>query len=622
MLSSSTCSSGAAAGNGDLTVRLFGGLTRAVNITTGTLLATEIVLLFTSVVSRYVFDRPLIWSDELASILFLWLAAFGASIAFNRNQHMRMTSISERATGRTDLVLQALAVIIPLVFMAILTYFSLGYAEEEAWITTPALGLSNSWRAAALPAGGALMCLFGLYHLLRLPNRRLVLGVTVATAIIFGILFLGTPLYAALGKWNLVVFFVVFVAAAVFSGVPIAFCFGTATLGYLALTTHTPLVVMVGRVDEGMSHLILLAIPLFIFLGLLMEATGMARVMLIFLSALVGHLRGGLSFVLIGAMYLVSGISGSKTADMAAIAPALIPEMKARHESPGGLTALLAATGAQTETIPPSLVLIAISSATGISISALFTGGLLPAVVVGVILCLVVWWRARRSAVTTDKRPPWRFIGKSFLVSLPALLLPFIIRAAVVEGVATATEVSTVGIFYTLIASMIFYSRLTLRDIGRMLVDTASLTGAILFIVGTATAMAWALTQSGFSNDLTAFMSSLPGGRTAFMLASILIFVVIGSVLEGIPAIVLLSPLLMPVAKQLGIHEVQYSVVVILAMGIGYFAPPFGIGYYTACSIARVHPNEAVKPIIGYIFALLVGVGIVAAIPWISVGFL
>ena len=162
----------------------------------------------------------------------------------------------------------------------------------------------------------------------------------------------------------------------VFAAVPIAFAFGLATFGYIALTTSTPDVVVIGRMDEGMSHLILLSVPLFVFLGLLIEMTGMARAMVGFLASLLGHVRGGLHYVLVGAMYLVSGISGSKAADMAAVAPVLFPEMKERGAKPGDLVALLAATGAQTETIPPSIVLITIGSVTGVSIAALFTGGL------------------------------------------------------------------------------------------------------------------------------------------------------------------------------------------------------------------------------------------------------
>jgi TRAP-type C4-dicarboxylate transport system permease large subunit len=155
-----------------------------------------------------------------------------------------------------------------------------------------------------------------------------------------------------------------------------------------------------------------------------------------------------------------------------------------------------------------------------------------------------------------------------------------------------------------------------------MLIDTVSLTGAIIFIVGCATAMAWGLTQSGFSQDLARLMAGVPGGPAGFLVISIVVFVILGSVLEGIPAIVLFGPLLFPVAKQIGVHEVHYAMVVILAMGIGLFAPPFGVGYYGACAISKVDPHEGLKFIGGYMLALLSGLVIVAALPWLSVGFL
>jgi tripartite ATP-independent transporter DctM subunit len=404
--------------------------------------------------------------------------------------------------------------------------------------------------------------------------------------------------------------------------VPIAFAFGLATFGYIALSTRLPTIVLIGRMDEGMSHLILLAVPLFVFLGLLIEMTGMARAMVGFLANLLGHVRGGLHYVLIGAMYLVSGISGSKAADMAAVAPVLFPEMKARGAKEGDLVALLSAAGAQTETIPPSIVLITIGSVTGVSISALFTGGLLPGVVLGLTLCVVVWWRYRGEDLSHVKRPDRRVIGWSLLIALPALALPFVIRAAVVEGIATATEVSTIGIVYAVLVGALVYRQFDLRRLYPMLVTTAALSGAILFIIGAATGMAWSLTQSGFSQTLATLMKTLPGGVPTFLVVSAIGFIILGSVLEGIPAIVLFGPLMFPIAKQVGVHEVHYAMVVILAMGMGLFAPPFGVGYYAACAISRIHPDEGMKPIVGYMLALFIGLVIVIAFPWISIGFL
>ena len=208
------------------------------------------------------------------------------------------------------------------------------------------------------------------------------------------------------------------------------------------------------------------------------------------------------------------------------------------------------------------------------------------------------------------------------MIAVPALALPFVIRAAVVEGVATATEVSTIGIAYAIVVGLVLYRQFDWRRLGPMLVSTASLSGAILLIIGTATAMAWGLTQSGFSGWLATSMSNLPGGAPTFLAVSILAFVVLGSVLEGIPAMVLFGPLLFPIARALGVNEVHYAMVATLSMGLGLFAPPLGVGFYAACAIARVHPDHAIKPMFGYMLALLVGIVVIAAFPWLSTGFL
>ncbi|QDL97486.1 TRAP transporter large permease subunit [Rhodopseudomonas palustris] len=598
------------------------GLGLMVEIPAAVLVVVEIVVLFAGVVSRYVLHSPLIWSDELASILFLWLAMLGAAVAFRRGEHMRMTAMVAGASPRLRAWLDLVGICAALAFLLLIAAPAFEYAYEESYITTPALSLANSWRAAALPVGIALMAMFALLRLIRFGDLKLVAGAALTVLLLIGAFWLAQPLFKPLGNLNLVIFFVGVVATCVFAGVPIAFGFGLAIYGYLALTTTTPLLILVGRMDEGMSHLILLSVPLFVFLGLLIEMTGMARAMVAFLASLLGHVRGGLHYVLVGAMYLVSGISGSKAADMAAVAPVLFPEMKERGAKPGDLVALLSATGAQTETIPPSLVLITIGSVTGVSISALFTGGLLPGVVLAIMLCLLVWWRYRGEDLSHVKRARGSEIGKAFIVALPALALPFVIRAAVVEGVATATEVSTIGIVYAVVVGILVYRKFDWRRLRPMLVETAALSGAILLIIGTATGMAWGLTQSGFSRSLAAAMTGLPGGSATFLAVSIVAFIILGSVLEGIPAIVLFGPLLFPIARAVGIHEVHYAMVVILAMGIGLFAPPFGVGYYAACAIGRVDPAEGMRPIWGYMLALLIGLIVVAAIPWISIGFL
>jgi tripartite ATP-independent transporter DctM subunit len=597
------------------------GLHLVAEIPAAILVVAEIAVLFAGVLSRYVLERPLVWSDELASLLFLWLAMLGSVIALQRGEHMRLTAIvagfSEAARARAE----ALSAVAIALFLAMILPAAWSYAADQWYIETPALGLHDTVRTAALVVGAALMLLTAFTRLLRLGWRDAAFGVLVIVVLAV-LLHFGAPALKSIGNWNLVVFFVLLLGIGVLPSVPIGFAFGLATLAYLAVLTQTPLTVVTSRMDEGMSSLILLAVPLFVFLGLLIEMTGMAQAMVGFLAALLGHVRGGLSYVLLGAMYLVSGISGSKAADMAAVAPVLFPEMKRRGADEGELVSLLSASGAMSETIPPSLVLITIGSVTGVSIAALFTGGLMPALVLAVALAIVARWRSRGENLAGVQRPPARVIARAFVIALPALILPFVIRTAVIEGVATATEVSTIGIVYSAVVGLLVYRQFPWRRLYPMLVETAALSGAILLIIGTATGMAWALTQSGFSRQLAQAMTAMPGGAAGFLAVSIVAFVVLGSVLEGIPAIILFGPLLFPSARLLHIHEVHYAMVVILAMGIGLFAPPFGVGYYAACAIGRVSADAGMRRIWPYLLAILVGLVLVAAVPWFSIGFL
>ena len=586
------------------------------------LVALETVILFAGVVSRYVFNAPLTWSDELASILFLWLAMLGAVIALRRDEHMRLTTFLGLMSPRRRAWVETLGIVVVLLFALVMLAPAYEHFVDQWVVMTPALDWHDGARVAAILVGCVLLLVIALA---RLAERASLADAATCIALVAALCVVGwllKPMLTQLGNLNLLIFFVGLVGVCVVLGMPIAFAFGIATLAYLAFTTTTPLTIVVSRMDEGMSHIILLSVPLFVFLGALIEMTGLARAMVDFLASLIGHVRGGLQYVLLGAMYLVSGISGSKAADMAAVAPALFPEMKKRGAKEGDLVALLSASGAMSETIPPSLVLITIGAVTGVSIAALFTGGLLPAVVGMVALGVVVYFQSRGEDMRCVHKASGAQIRRALWIALPALALPFVIRTVVVNGVATATEVSTVGIAYTVLAGLFVYRQFAWKRLVPMLVETASLSGAILLIIGCATAMAWALTQSGFSKALVDLMAVVPGGKAGFMAISVVAFTVLGSVLEGIPAIVLFGPLLFPVARALGIHEVHYAMTAIFAMGLGLFTPPFGVGFYAACAIGKVAPDKAIGRVWPHLGALAVALVVIAAIPWISVGFL
>jgi tripartite ATP-independent transporter DctM subunit len=605
-----------------LIARIESAFCRLTEFAAASLVLAELLLLSAGVTARYVFHHPIVWSDELASALFLWLAMFGAVIALHRGEHMRLTAFVNRTPKCLRGWLDAIASTIVAACMLVLLSPAWDYIQDEWIVMTPALHIHNGLRVAAILVGGVLMSCVAL---LRLAREATVPQAMVAILLVAGGaggIVLLQPVLEPLGNVNLAIFFVGMVSFCVAIGTPIAFAFGAATIAYLTATTDVDLSVMVNRMDEGMSELILLAVPLFIFLGLLIEMMGLAKALVDCFASLLGHVRGGLSYVLLAAMYLVSGISGSKAADMAAIAPSLFPDMKRRGAHPGELVAQLAASGAMSETIPPSLVLITIGSSAGVSIAGLFTGGMLPAAVGALALVALCYFRSRNDDVSLAVRPPVAIMLRRLVVAIPAIVLPFLIRTAVVKGVATATEVSTVGVLYTVVCGLVIYRQHDWRRLYPMLTATAALAGAIMLIIGMATSMAWAITQSGFSHTLVDAMVGIPGGRAGFLAVSIVVFAVLGSLLEGIPAIVLLGPLLFPAARAIGIHDVHYAMVTVLAMGLGLFAPPFGIGFYFSCAIGGASPDEAMGRIWPYLGALLIAVIVVAAFPWLSIGFL
>jgi tripartite ATP-independent transporter DctM subunit len=598
---------------------LIGHLAEAIG---AAIVVAETVILFAGVVSRYVFNSPIIWTDELANFLFLWLSMIGTVVALRGNGHMRLTTLVNWVRPSLGKWFNSVAALVVIAFVVEILLPAYEYARDQQFTELTTLGISEGWRAVSILIGMSLAAVIAILRLVETTTLRNFLLAVLVVGGVSLLLWYFKPQLTTMKFGSLFVFFILIVGACVAIGVPIAFAFGIATMSYLALTSETPISVVVNRMDDGMSNLLLLSVPMFVFLGLLMESTGIARAMVNFLVALVGHVRGGLSHVLLGAMYLVSGISGSKAADMAAVAPVLFPEMRRRGQHPGELASLLATSSAMSETIPPSLVLITIGSVTNVSISALFTGGLLPALVAAFSLVVVVWWRARWDDVSDLKRAPAKQIVWTLLIAAPGLTLPFVIRGVVMGGIATATEVSTVGVVYTALLGIFIYRQFDWRRMYPLLVETVALTGAVMLIVGTATAMSWALTQSGFSQWLVTVMAGVPGGKAGFMAITIVAFIILGSVLEGIPAILLFGPLLLPVARSIGVHEVHYSMVVILAMGIGLFAPPFGVGYYGACAIGKIPPDDAIWRIWPYIFALIVALIVVAAFPWLSIGFL
>lgn len=595
---------------------------RPVEIAAAALLLVMITIVLANVLFRYVLNTPLIWGDEVASMSFIWMAMLGAALAVDRHEHMKLTIFLPLMPTRVAQIAEVVGGVLVCVLLLRLLPVAIEYAYEESFVTSPALGIPMSWRASALPVGMGLMAVLMVLSVVRSREWRVILATLVVTGAVVAALWGLKPAVLSLGNWNLPIFLGIFALGLLAIGVPIAFCFALGTMAYLTFATKAPIFVMMGRIDEGMSSLILLSVPVFVLLGCILDATGMGRAIVNFLASLLGHVKAGMSYVLLGSMFLVSGISGSKVSDMATVAPALFPEMRRRGHSPGEMTALLATGAAMADTVPPSIVLIVLGSVAGVSIAGLFTSGFAIAMVLLIMLAILARWKARREDMSGVQRATMPMIGKFALVAVPALVLPFMIRSLVGGGVATATEVSTIAVVYAFVIGIVMYGGIPVKRMGSMLVETAAMSGAILLILGAASAMAWSLTQSGFARDLMNFVTALPGGWMVFILASMVIFLIMGCILEGLPAIVLLAPIMFPIARGLGIHDIHYAMVIVTAMNIGLMAPPIGVGFYIACKIANVPAEQVMSKIWPYLAALLAGLVAIAAVPWFSTALL
>ncbi|EHR70956.1 TRAP transporter, DctM subunit [Burkholderiales bacterium JOSHI_001] len=593
-------------------------LMRPLEALSALLLANIIVLLLLGVVARYVFALPVVWVDEVVSLSFLWLAMLGTVIAMHRNEHLRLSLVVERLPVALRPWVQALALCAVAATLLALAGPAMEYTRDEWAIRTPELDLPNAGRVSAIAFGVLAMLALVLtfaWHTVGL--RRLLVGALVVGVLAWG-LKMASPALQTLGNVNLLIFLVGGLTLCLVAGVPIGFCFGLSTLAYLGFATTVPLTVVIGRMDEGMSSIILVSVPVFVLLGCVLDSTGMGKAIVDVLAALLGHIRAGMSYVLLGSLFIVSGISGSKVSDMATVAPALFPEMKRRGHRPREMVALLATGAAMADTVPPSIVLIVLGSVAGVSIAGLFQSGFVVAMVLLATLLLLARWKARTEDMQGVTRAPWRLVGKLLMFALPALVLPFLIRGAVGEGVATATEVSTIAVVYALLIGKWLYGGLSAQQVYRMAVETAALSGAILLILGMASGMAWAIAQSGLVQQLSGFLTTLPGGVWAYLAVTIAVFLLLGCILEGLPAILLLAPIMFPIAKKLGINDIHYSMVVCTAMNIGLMMPPIGVGFYVACRIGDAPPDEVMVAIWPYLAALMVGLVVIAGVPWIS----
>jgi tripartite ATP-independent transporter DctM subunit len=581
------------------------------------LLAADLLVVIVSVLARSLFDAPVESADDIARGLMVASSFFGAASAVARGENPGVAFVRDRLGPATQRLVDGVGAALVLVVAILVAWNGL----KLGWLTTgqtTGSGLPLQWTFYPMGAGAACMAVFAVDIFLARPMRDILAALAVVAVAAGGYLAVATfapDATPSSGTLMLAGF-----AVTLAGGLPIGFALALAALIFIWTEGTLPGVIFAQQMARGIDNFVLLAIPFFILVGYVMEANGMSIRLIALLQRLVGRARGGLNVVMVAAMVLFSGISGSKMADVAAVGSVLIPAARKTGKNPGSAVALLAASAVMAETIPPCINLIILGFVANLSIGGLFAAGLLPAGLMAAALIAVSILFGTRQ---TGPRPPpmsadatrrmWFGAG----VSVGLILMIFI---GFKFGFATATEISAFAVLYALDAGTVVFRELGWPDARRAFVQAAARSGLVLFIVAAAQSLAFVLTLQQVPHDVGVFMLSLShsSGTWLFMVLSIMILIVMGSVLEGAAALIIFGPLLVPVAERLGIAPLHFGVVLVIAMGIGLFAPPLGLGLYGACLIGKVPVEQTVRPMLGYLGLLLACLLLIAFVPAIS----
>jgi tripartite ATP-independent transporter DctM subunit len=414
-----------------------------------------------------------------------------------------------------------------------------------------------------------------------------------ATALLFGV-FMGTMLI----------------------GIPIAFALCLGALAVLLMTGYLVPELVVQRIFAGMDSFPIMAIPFFVLAGALMETGGISARLVRFSNCLVGWITGGLGHVAVVASTFFAGISGSAVADTAAISSTMIPIMKRRGFDPGFSASVIAAAGVIGPIIPPSIPMVLYGSIAGVSIGSLFLAGIVPGILMAAGLMAVVYILAKKRGYPRDERlPTAQEVWSAFVAASGALIMPFIIVGGILSGVFTATESAVVAAVYALLIGMFGYRELSVRQLPEILYRAGVSTAMVLIIVGVANLVGFILAMNQIPQAVATFFSETFASQAVILLVVNLVLLVVGCFIDGGSAIIIFTPVFMPLVQQFGIDPVFFGVMMTINLMIGTITPPVGLSLYVAGGVAKLSVEKMSRAIIPFLLLEVAVLMIVTYVP-------
>lgn len=590
---------------------------RLLELIAGLLIAAITVLVTVQVFARYVLNNTPPWSEELCRYLFIWVSFLGACVATRRAAHLGVDSLVSRLPAGAREVLRHAVTALIVVFAGLLVWQGVALVPAMASQRSPSMGISLQYVFAAIPIAAVIILGLQVRALARARGAPgLAAGVALAVAAAVAIVLTGrlvevpssVAVLALIGSMALLI--------AVH--MPIAFAVGIACVVYVLLRGELPLIVVPHRMIGGMDSFLLLAMPLFVLAGDLMNTGGITERLVGFARALVGHIRGGLGMTTVVSEYLFSGISGSSAADVSAVGSLLIPAMTRAGYRPELAVSIVAAASAMGVLVPPCLMMVVLASLTDLSVAALFMAGFLPAAAMALLLAGLIYVQARRENLPREPRPSAREVLRACARGTLPLVAPVIILGGILGGIVTPTEAAVLAVLYALVLGLVIYREIRPRDLMPLLINTASLTGMVMLLVGTASVLSWIFAAQGIPRLIAGVLLGLSSDPALVLLVTILVFVPLGAILEGVPAMIILVPVFFPIIARFGIDPLHYGTLVVAALGLGLFIPPFGVGFFIACALGRTTVEGAARAYVPYVVVLLAGLFLIAFVPWIT----
>lgn len=574
-------------------------------------LGADLAVTFVNTIGRYAFNSGIDWAPDLSTICLAIMTFLGAAAYFRRGSGIAYTALVDLLEGRRRDTLEAVGLWTVIGVCAISLYVFPPFFRSQLGQTLPVLGISAGIVAIWLGIGLLLMAIYAAEKLARVGARGSITGFLVAVGIGACVVALRISYAGGIIGLDPLALVALILLVAFVAGTPIAVVLSLGGVLYFVITGQAPLVVVPAAYQAGIGSFVLLSIPFFMIAGALMDVTGMAARLIDMVEEWIGHWRGGLLLAEVVAMYIVSGMSGSKGADMATVGGIMKGPLRSRGYPPPESVAVLAAAAAMGEVVPPSVALLILGSITTLSVGALFVAGVIPAELLGASLAIGIVLRSQ--AFEFPRGPAFDLCRalKSIPRALPALAVPVIVIGGIVGGIASPTEASSFAVVYGIAAAALVYRSVRLDTSWAGLRDATLLAGMVLFMVGAANLLSQAIVIDGLGRALAASFTALHDA-TGFLFLSMAALVVIGFVLEGFPAILITAPILLPVAERMGVDPLQYGILLVMAIGIGVFMPPIGIGFYVACAIGEAPAAVTMRPSLIYTVFLLAG--LVAAI--------